>query len=240
MIFRYIKLTAFLFFIMAILPSITNAEGIKSENGPEYVSNKLLVKFYAEVTDDKKAAIRKDLGAELIKCLKEIRFEVWKLPDGLSVDDAVNKLKKEPSVECSEPDYIYKPQPTLSDSNLDRELYMNDWGRKKSGTLSAIKWNKNSFISGISTSLPIFVGRRFISGYYSDSNTVPRFMNGQDIFRYLSRAANFPVVIFWRLVRGFGFVFFAVAATFGYLLPFALFFLMAREQNHEDEIQAGK
>jgi hypothetical protein len=225
---------------MIILPCITHAEEIKSEKSMEYVSNKLLVKFYTEVTDEKKAAIRKDLGAELIKRLQEVRFEVWKLPEGLSVDDAINKLKKEPSVECSEPDYIYKPQPTSGDSNLDRELYMNNEGKQKKGTLHSVKWNQNSYISSRSISLPIFVGRGLISGYYGVSQSEPRLMNGQDIFSYVSRAARFPAVIFSCLVRGFGFVFFAVVASFGYLLPFALFFIMAREQNDEDEIQADK
>jgi hypothetical protein len=139
MIFRYVILTAFLFFIMAILPCITDAEQIKSEKSTEYVSNKLLVKFYNEVTEEKKAAIRKDLGAELIKCLKEIRFEVWKLPEGLSVDDAIKKLKGEPAVECSEPDYIYKPQSTPSDPKFERELYLDNKGKEESGIPSAIK-----------------------------------------------------------------------------------------------------
>jgi ATP/ADP translocase len=52
-------------------------------------------------------------------------------------------------------------------------------------------------------------------------------------------AALFPIVTFSRLVRGVGFMFFAVVASFGYLLPFALFFIMAREQN-DDEMQADK
>ncbi len=110
MVFRYFRFTVILIFIILIFPFMTHGEETKIEKGTEHVSNKLLVKFYSEVTDEKKVAIRKALGAELIKCLKEIRFEVWKLPEGLSVGDAINRLKAEPSVECSEPDYIYNPQ----------------------------------------------------------------------------------------------------------------------------------
>jgi len=240
MVFRYLKLTAFIFIIMTILPSITGAEGIKGEKSPQYGSNKLLVKFYAEVTDEKKAAIRRDLGAELIKCLKEIRFEVWKLPEGLSVEDAVYRLKKEPSVECSEPEYIYKPQPAPVDTDFDREADPDSRGKGKSDIRSVVKWSQNSILSVLSASLPMFAGRKLVYNCLNISMPLPRITNVQDIFRYASMAARFPAVIISYLVRGFGFVLFALVASFGYLLPFTIFFLMARKQKDEDQIQAGK
>lgn len=112
-----IRSMAFIFFFLIFLQGAIGAEETGVIKNSENVSSKLLVKFYPEATDEKRTAIREDLGADLIKGLKEINSEVWELPDGLSTEDAVNKLKEETSVECSEPDYKYKPQ---SISNEDR------------------------------------------------------------------------------------------------------------------------
>jgi len=110
MFFRFYKKTAFIFFIAAISYCIAWAWETKDVNGQVCFSDKLLVKFKFEVTEERRAAIRKELGAELVKYLKEMSVEVWKLPKGLSVEEAADKLKKEKGVECAEPDYIYKPQ----------------------------------------------------------------------------------------------------------------------------------
>ncbi len=155
---RYFRLRGILIFIMLILPCITHAGEAKSEKGTEDVSNKLLVKFYSEVTDEKKVAIRKALGAELIKCLKEIRFEVWELPEGLSVNDAINKLKAEPSVECSEPDYIYRPQYRPGEPQSGREFYPDIKMKEESVRMSGLPWNKDSYISGASEPFSVTAG----------------------------------------------------------------------------------
>jgi len=118
MIIRYFKSITFLVFIMTFITLAAHAEEVKGIKGPGYVPQKLLVKFYPEVTDEKKATIRKELGADLIKCVKEIGVEVWKLPDNLSIEDAVKKLKKDKSIEYSGPENKYNPQTRQNDSKL--------------------------------------------------------------------------------------------------------------------------
>jgi len=108
MVIRFIRSIAFIFILMIGIEGIIYA-GARFEKNTEYASDKLLVIFHPGTTDEKKAEVRKGLGAELIKCLKEINVEVWKLPEGLSIDDAMKTLKEEKSVECSEPEYKYKP-----------------------------------------------------------------------------------------------------------------------------------
>lgn len=117
----FVRSTAFIFVFMIFLQGIIYAEEARVEKNTEYISDKLLVIFYPEATAEKKAAIRKGLGAELIKCLKEINAEVWKLPEGIPIDAAMNKLKKESSVECSEPEYRYKPLPAYGADMLGRQ-----------------------------------------------------------------------------------------------------------------------
>lgn len=118
---RFIVSTALMFVFMIFPQGVINAEETAVVKNAEYDSNKLLVKFYPEATDEKKAAIREGLGAELIKDFKEIGVEVWRLPEGLPIDDAMNKLKEETSVECSEPEYNYKPQSTSGEDRLNME-----------------------------------------------------------------------------------------------------------------------
>jgi hypothetical protein len=340
MIIKLISSIMFLFVIIIFLPGTIYAGEIKNTKSSESVSNKLLVKFYAEVTDEKKAAIRKELGAELIKCLKEIRVEVWKLPESVSMDDAITKLKDETSVEYSEPDYIYKHQSTPNDSKFINQWYLNNSWQEPDGTPSAFSGIEQGYMSGTSMSIAIVsgiaglllshnpdltcpeikeiiinsaddideledkilsggrsnayndlamivetgitsttssasvssssdggacfmaaaaygsydhpdvillrkvrdrylekfeLGRRFISAYYHYSLPLARFMKGHEILRYASRAALFPIVTFARLLIGFGFMFIAAVASCGYLLPFAVFFIMAREKKDEDE-----
>jgi hypothetical protein len=341
MIIKLIRSIMFLFVIIIFLPGTICAGEIKNTKSSESVSNKLLVKFHVEVTDEKKAAIRKELGAELIKCLKEIRVEVWELPESVSIDDAITKLKDETSVEYSEPDYIYKHQSTPKDSKFINQWYLNNSGQEPDGTPSAFSGIEQGYMPGTSLSIAIVsgiaglllshnpdltrpetkeiiinsaddideledkilsggrskaynnalamivetgitstassasvssssdggacfiaaaaygsydhpdvillrkvrdrylekfeLGRRFISAYYHYSPPLASLIKGLEILRYASRAALFPIVTFARLLIGFGFMFIAAVASFGYLLPFAVFFIMAREKKDKDE-----
>lgn len=117
----FIRSMAFMFFFLIFLQGAIGAEETGVIKNSENVSNKLLVKFYPEATDEKRTAIREELGAEMIKGLKEISAEVWELPDGLPIEDAINKLKEETSVECSEPDYKYKPQAISNEDRFKKE-----------------------------------------------------------------------------------------------------------------------
>jgi len=268
MIIRRFKAVAFFFFIMVFFPGAISAGESNRTKDSEYISNKLLVKFYPEITDEKKTAIREELGAELIKCLKEIGVEVWKLPVSLSIDDAIVKLKEEASVEYSEPDYKYKPLSTPDDSKFKNIWHPINSGKETNGTQSAFSGGEWGHLSGKSINysrslsdnigssftataaygsydhpdvvllrnirdryiLKFDLGRRFVSVYYSLSPPLVRFVKRHEILRYASKAALFPVVIFSRLLIGFGLMFIAAVASIGYLLPFSLFFIMAREK----------
>jgi predicted Fe-Mo cluster-binding NifX family protein len=115
---RFLKSAILLFVIIFFLPGIALAGGIKEKKEQAYAVNKLLIKFYDEVTKEKKEAVRKKFGAEIVKHLEKAGIEVWKLPDSKSVDDIIKELKKESTVESSEPDYIYQPRSMPGSSHL--------------------------------------------------------------------------------------------------------------------------
>jgi len=138
MIIKFFKSLAFLFIIIIFLPGIISAGEIKSTKSSGYVSDKLLVKFVDDVTDEKKDAIRKEFGVKVIKRLKGTGVEVWKLPDGLSADDAIKKIEVESSVEYAEPDSIYKPQSTPGDSKFKNQLYLNNSSQEINGISGAL------------------------------------------------------------------------------------------------------
>jgi hypothetical protein len=125
MIVKYFQLSALLLIGLLLLPGIITAGEIKGAKNPEYVPSKILVKFYSGVPDENKAAVRKKFGVEAIKLLKKISAEVWALPDGKSIDEVINGLKKESSVEYSVPNYMYEPNPAPKDSNSYEKRRLN-------------------------------------------------------------------------------------------------------------------
>jgi len=260
MAIRFTKTVTLLFLIMAIMPTAIRAGEDNSKKCIDYISNKLLVKFYPEVTDEKKTTIRKELGVELVKCLKEIGVEVWKLPSSLSVDDAINKLNNESSVEYTEPDCRYKPKSIPHNSKLIKIWRMINTGVAEANAASTTS-EGSSILSddggGFFISTAVYgsydhpdvvllrnvrdmyiskfdLGRRFISVYYHISPPLARLIRGHEIVRYISRVVFFPIVTFSMILTGFGLKITAIVATIGYFLPFTLFFIMAREKRDDD------
>jgi hypothetical protein len=105
---KYLRFAAIVIFII-FFPGIMSAGGTKEKNGPGSAQHKVLIKFYYEVTEETREAVRKRVGAEVIKHWQEINIEVWKLPEGMDVEDVIRELRKEAAVEASEPEYLYKP-----------------------------------------------------------------------------------------------------------------------------------
>jgi hypothetical protein len=105
---RYLRFAAIVIFII-FLPGFMTAGETEEKKVPVSGQNKVLIKFYSETTEETREAVRKRFGAEVIRHLQEISAEVWKLPEGITVEEVIRGLKKETAVEASEPDSLYKP-----------------------------------------------------------------------------------------------------------------------------------
>jgi hypothetical protein len=73
-----------------------------------YVPGEVLVRFKEEVTNEEKTAIISKLGFEVIE--KVILTDIYrlKLPPGVTVGEAVERLKELEEIEVAQPNYIYR------------------------------------------------------------------------------------------------------------------------------------
>lgn len=104
-----------------------------------HVPNQMLVQFRAGATEEGKESIRGRVQAhsEEIVAAQERRsdskgdLELWNLPPGLAIAQAVRQLEREPSIEFVEPNWIYQHESTSDDP-----YYTNGslWGMYGDGT----------------------------------------------------------------------------------------------------------
>jgi subtilisin family serine protease len=101
-------------------------------SGPKeqkYVPNEVLVRFHDGVDESQKDAVRESLNAVLVKVIKSIRVEYWKLPKNVSTEEALEILKSNPSIEHAEPNYLSKPHAVPNDPQFKRLWFLRNNGQ---------------------------------------------------------------------------------------------------------------
>ena len=88
-------------------------EYIKGPGGPQeksaakhYMEGHLLVKFKSDVSEDTKKNLHKKHQSEKLKEFSSLNIHHVKHKKGLSMEEAINQYKADPSVEYAEPNYI--------------------------------------------------------------------------------------------------------------------------------------
>src|SRR4030066_2172389 len=72
----------------------------------EYVPGEVIVKFKSDTSSYKINTLHKKIGSLKKKEFKDVRIHQMRLPDGVSVEEAVEYYKSDPDVEYAEPNYI--------------------------------------------------------------------------------------------------------------------------------------
>lgn len=131
----FIQRTSFLCLVilMGLFFSLLSLS-VRADEGFDYVPNEVLVKFKTGVDESQKESIRASLGAVKLKEIKSIRVEHWKLPEGLTVENAVELLSNTPCVEHAEPNYLYKPFSLPNDPQFNELWFLHNTGRTINGT----------------------------------------------------------------------------------------------------------
>ncbi len=112
------------FFIFNL--SITINAGYKSGRH-KYKDGELIIKFKKGVSASKVADSHKVIGAKGWKRLHLINAEHVILPEGLTVEEALERYRSDPNVEYAEPNYrVHKVSLTPDDS-----YFSSQWGLKK-------------------------------------------------------------------------------------------------------------
>lgn len=105
------------------------------ESPYQQISNEMIVRYRRSVSTSARAAVHKKFNVEDKKEFKKIRgLHLLKLPQGLTVRDAIKAFNKRPEVLYAEPNYIVKTQAIPNDSN-----FSSQWGLNNTGQLSGAK-----------------------------------------------------------------------------------------------------
>jgi subtilisin family serine protease len=122
------------FLIFCLFAEITNSHLCFSDEliKKNYVTNEVLVRFHDWVDETEKEVVRNNLNADLVKIIKSIKVEYWKLPSNISTQEAVRLLGKMPIVEYVEPNFIHKQQAT-NDTFFNKQWALLNEGQNING-----------------------------------------------------------------------------------------------------------
>jgi subtilisin family serine protease len=98
-----------------------------------YAPGRIIVKFRASAGGETRERLRSGLDATLLRRIRSLDMEVWKLPPGTSVGSALSVVKSHPGVEYAEPDYLFEPQAVPDDRFFELQWYLENTGRSVRG-----------------------------------------------------------------------------------------------------------
>lgn len=99
-----------------------------------YVKGELLVKFKSGVAAVSSAGVHRAMGATSLKKFSIVpNLEHVKLPEGLSVKDAIVKYTSDPTVEYAEPNYLKRVVRTPSDTFFNQQWALRNTGQTVNG-----------------------------------------------------------------------------------------------------------
>jgi len=113
-------------------------EARKGDIGPVYKNGELLVKFKSSVNDVQKLTAHRMLGAQVIKKVRIEGVERIKLPDDLSVEEAVRLYRKNPDVEYAEPNYLVRAAVIPNDTRFTEQWHLINTGQTVNGTVGTV------------------------------------------------------------------------------------------------------
>jgi len=77
---------------------------------PSYVPGEVLVKFQENVSREAAQSLHEQVGSKVIKRLKRINVDLVRIPEGWTVEKAIEVYQADPGVEYAEPNYIRRIQ----------------------------------------------------------------------------------------------------------------------------------
>ena len=95
---------------------------------PEYAAGSVIVKYKPSVRTATRASMREALGAELLTPLELIDAELLHVV-GVSVPEAVARLRLDPRVEYAEPDYLVHAMRVPNDPRYAEQYALHNSGQ---------------------------------------------------------------------------------------------------------------
>ncbi|MDM8538852.1 S8 family peptidase, partial [Desulfobacterales bacterium HSG17] len=112
--------------------------------GVQYISHELLVKFKPGIDSKQKKIVREEYGAALIKTVNSISLEQWRFSGEQEIEEVLELLKTHPDIEHAEPNYLYAPQMIPNDPEFNNLWFLQNTGQ----TIKDSSGNPGADISG--------------------------------------------------------------------------------------------
>lgn len=106
---------------------------IKGDKG-DYVKGEVIVKYKKNVPDERINGLHQRMNAIKKRDIPNLRIHSVKIPDDISVEEAIAQYKNDPDVEYAEPNYILKALATPTDTYFTNLWGLNNTGQNVNGT----------------------------------------------------------------------------------------------------------
>ena len=128
-------LLVWFFFPSPVVPSEFHFnDNVRTQHGPGYVPGELLVKFKPSVRRKAAEFYRTQLGIISKHTFKRIGVQQVQIPEDMSVEEALEIYRNDPSVEYAEPNYYRYVMEIPNDSNFNELWGLHNTGQSVNGT----------------------------------------------------------------------------------------------------------
>ena len=110
----------------------------KKKTSSLYRAGEILVKFKTGVVDAQRENLHRVFGATAVRKTGHNRFERVKLPEGISVEEAVKAYNKNPEIEYAEPNYIVRAAVLPDDIKFGEQWGLHNIGQKVNDSVGSI------------------------------------------------------------------------------------------------------
>ncbi|HEX8265989.1 MAG TPA: S8 family serine peptidase [Pyrinomonadaceae bacterium] len=113
--------SAFFLSKLPFAPKAAQAKAISKRDN--FVPGELLIKFKGESVPGNLSSLHAENGASVTKEFSELGWQVVKLPDNISTEQALAQYAKSPEIEYAQPNYIYRLAETTPNDTSFGSLY---------------------------------------------------------------------------------------------------------------------
>lgn len=115
---------------------ITDKGLIKGDG--DYVKGEVIVKYKKDVPDERINGLHQRMNAIKKRDIPNLRIQSVKIPDDMSVEDAIAQYKNDPDVEYAEPNYILRALLTPNDTAYSSLWGLHNYGQNVNGTTGTV------------------------------------------------------------------------------------------------------
>lgn len=135
---KLLRIVIFIFVFLSFSVSVRSA-GLNTDKNLsldkfDYVKGEVIVKYKKDVPDERINSLHQRMNAIKKRDIPNLRIQSVKIPDFMSVEDAIAQYKNDPDVEYAEPNYILRALLTPNDTSYNQLWGLNNTGQTVNGT----------------------------------------------------------------------------------------------------------